>query len=280
MNTSTRSSWSERCQTIPGRARYAYANLHLSETSYRIEEKRKKVASNITRPIDLAQIIEHAADIKGYANRRLGLPEAKRPTDWTEHFRVVTQRDCFTESIVIPQLFKPPEQPNLRRIAAQNLCRKSIAIMGQAFSEKTPSMPQGTLGCLDGVINEHLVIAALNYSADPDLVAVPSTPIEDFRMKTDVNVFNLQGKSAYRSPAQIRLSPKSVTQANRPVNGFAIRTRALDIGDPIEAARIFVKSQSASELNRSEEILLHHTHNQIVTHVRNSIAETPGIIIE
>lgn len=222
------------------------------------------------------------------------LYEARRQgdIDWVEYYRLAIASDYIEERALAPILFQEKGQYPERKLLVNGICGVTVDRLQESLEDYELANTTEELNQLYGICQELTILAMMNRSQSPSLLAVPSSRFEDRRRKTDILLYHMIKDRAYTIRVQVKSSaaPDEVNDNSRPTHGFVVIGAQLDnkravINRPhitdLALSRALVKlHNSSSPLTKREAKLLESSQLKLDNLVREERIKTRGLRVK
>lgn len=231
-------------------ASYAYENPNyiLRETAYQIDSSIKTMTDLVKRGQSINQ--DYINYQKNAASDTLEKVRGNERVDWVEYYRLAITSDYMEERVLAPIVFKEKGLYNERKELANGICGVAVERLGEALADYDNAQTTEELNQLYGICQELTVLAMMNRSQSPSMLAVPSSRFEDTRRKTDLQLYHMIKDRSYSIRVQVKSSiPEALIDNIRPTHGFVV------VGTNINNKRQLYPLQNRDE-RRSRDLLV------------------------
>lgn len=241
---------------------YENPNYVLRDSAYQIDNSVKLMTDMVRRGESIDQ--EYINHQKNLAANTLESVRGNEHIDWVEYYRLAITSDYMEERILAPIVFKDNGLYRERKELANGICGVAVERLGEALTDYDNATTSDELNQLYGICQELTVLAMMNRSQSPSMLAVPSSRFEDTRRKTDLQLYHMIKDRSYSIRVQVKSSiPDALIDAIRPTHGFVV------VGTDINNKRQVHHSQN-SDACRSRDLLvsralvkLHESHEPL-----------------
>lgn len=251
---------------------YENPNYILRDSAYQIDSAVKLMTDMVRRGESVDQ--EYINHQKNLAANTLEGVRGNEHIDWVEYYRLAITSDYMEERILAPIVFRDKNLYRERKELANGICGVAVERLDEALTDYDNANTSEELNQLYGICQELTVLAMMNRSQSPSMLAVPSSRFEDTRRKTDLQLYHMVKDRSYSIRVQVKSSiPEALIDTIRPTHGFVV------VGTDINNKRQVYPSQS-SDGRRSRDLLvsralvkLHESHEPL-TKRENQILES------
>lgn len=229
---------------------YAFENPNyiIRDTAHQIDSSIKIMTDLVKRGQPLDQ--DYIDYQKNLALNTLERVRGNEHIDWVEYYRLAITSDFMEERVLAPIVFKDKGLYNERKELANGICGVAVERLGEALVDYDNAQTTEELNQLYGICQELTVLAMMNRSQSPSILAVPSSRFEDTRRKTDLQLYHMIKDRSYSIRVQVKSSiPESLIDNIRPTHGFVV------VGTNINNKRQLYPAQNRDE-RRSRDLLI------------------------
>jgi hypothetical protein len=251
---------------------YENPNYVLRDSAYQIDNSVKLMTDMVRRGESVDQ--EYIKHQKNLAANTLESVRGNEHIDWVEYYRLAITSDYMEERILAPIVFKDKNLYIERKELANGICGVAVERLGEALIDYNNANTSEELNQLYGICQELTVLAMMNRSQSPSMLAVPSSRFEDTRRKTDLQLYHMIKDRSYSIRVQVKSSiPEALIDTIRPTHGFVV------VGADINNKRQVYTSQSRDERHSRDLLVsralvkLHESHEPL-TKQENKILES------
>lgn len=241
---------------------YENPNYILRDTAHQIDTSIKTMTDLVKRGQPVNQ--DYINYQKNLASDTLEKVRGSDHVDWVEYYRLAITSDYMEERVLAPIVFKDKGLYNERKELANGICGVAVERLGEALVDYDNAQTTEELNQLYGICQELTVLAMMNRSQSPSMLAVPSSRFEDTRRKTDLQLYHMIKDRSYSIRVQVKSSvPEALIDDIRPTHGFVV------VGSDINNKRQLYPAQNRDE-RRSHDlpvsralVKLHESHEPL-----------------
>lgn len=249
-------------------------NYKLRNAALQVDEAVKTITNLLKKGQGVNQ--DYIDYHKTLASDTLNETRRQGEIDWVEYYRLAIASDYIEERALAPILFQEKGQYPERKLLVNGICGITVNRLQDALADYDRANTAEEENQLYGVCQELTVLAMMNRSQSPSLLAVPSSRFEDRRRKTDIQLYHMIKDRAYTIRVQVKSSAAidEVHDNSKPTHGFVI------VGSHIDNKRIAFPRTRSKDLLVSRALVKLHDSNQPLTQYESNLLESSQLKLD
>lgn len=220
--------------------------------------------------------------------------DANNEGSWTDFFRLASQSATITERLYAEPYFMSYESFSQRHNLVNGVSAKFAKVIIHALmqyatiEEKLAAETSETmrdqylyeLRQLKGSLSELVVLSLANYDEVSSRLAITPRIYDDLYGKTDMIVYHSmpREKVAYKAPAQIKTTRKSLDKRQIPKDGFVLFLSDYDPdGNNTLATLLVMLFEEPGKLTPAMEQYVMDAKNKLNDDIRRHLEKNPGV---